>query len=254
MRRIVCQAAGLLFGLPLILHTTAWAAEARVFEVVLEARPVNPVAYLAPSRASYDLCAASARILHRTAQPYPPMPADLVTETRTYASDGAASVVRVDQLSLDAEQMQPALGCRIEFKQISNVEIRRGTRMQVISTDVDGAVDVGPVTSDLPDPGPARETNVDRYSVRRQINGVALRCLGPDHPVIRSGTSLGACIFDDGHGGTLRHPDGQPLLLYVKTPAFGGGPAARTETEVTPRSVKLGSTLEPKAFAFRPAP
>lgn len=250
MRGAVVWAALLLLG---SVGMPAGAAEARVYEVVLEARPLNRTAYLAPTHAAYDVCAKAASILHRAAQPFPELPDDLVIETRTFASDGVTDRVRVDQLTLDLEALQPDLGCRIQVGQTSNTEIRRGRQMQTLAREAGGTVEVSPVTSERSPPGPSQVVDVARYSERRQVHGVALRCLGADHPLIRSGASLGACVFDDGHGGTLRRQDGRPLLLYAKMPPYLRSPAARTEIELTPRSVQLGTTLEPSAFAFRPA-
>jgi hypothetical protein len=218
------------------------SAAGRGYEVVLEQRPEQPDAFIRFQKISYDFCAKGAKILHLPVKPFTMLPAGYFLERQTLISDGKSFYAKSEG-SILAGETTVEKGCATNMVSSSTTNIFRDHKNQVIAVADDGSVDTSPPEMQAEVPR-KKSADVNEYSVRKTVNGVALRCLTKDDLAIRSKLLLDSCIYDDGAGGTLINEEGQPIAMYTRINLKDAAYVLVTE----PKSVKLGKPRDTKVF------
>jgi hypothetical protein len=224
------------------------SAAGRGYEVVLETRPERPDAFVGRQKGLYNFCVTTAKNLQSPVpvKPFTRLPANFFTERETLISDGKSFYKKSEGVVLDPG-MTVENGCASALISSSTSNILRDHKNQVIAVADDGSIDVSPPEAQLEMPA-KKSDGVSGYSVRKTVNGIALRCLPKDHPIIRSQLALDSCIYDDGAGGTLTDEVGQSILIYGRIPSPEKDPGFGSVLVIEPKSVKLGKPRDAKVF------
>ncbi len=212
------------------------AAASKSYVLVTQTRPESLEKFVAVQRAVYDLCVATARLLHEPVKPFTTLAPDFVQTRTTYADDGSREVRREEMFVLenlhgDGKTLN---GCATRLNRSVTVVVTSGGQQRALQMDKDGKVvadDPVPVRAE-----PVRASLVAMHTIPRTISGVQLKC-----------TPANKCIVD-------------PALVLV---AEGWRPVTaslRMENMPTtgtliiePVSLVVGKPLDPALFLPEPA-
>ena len=188
------------------------------------------------ARGLYDMCVANASLQHKAVQPYPSLPADHLQERTVYASDGKNYVQDRTTYTVDVEGTQVDTGCLVKHTKFREIVRYSNGMQEVVHVDGKGERIVQPAVEAPHEP----DQDISDHSVRRTENGIALKCLPPDHVVIQSGLLSASCAVDAGGGKTLLDYAGKPVMAYgretLSEKMFG------TASVYVPVSLRLGSS------------
>jgi hypothetical protein len=175
------------------------------YELVTVERPESVAEYHKLYRGTYEMCAATRKLLKRS--PPAPMlqpPADFITERKTYASDGKAFLTIGEYFTYHVEMVEPTFTCRTYLEKTSNSQLVRGGKVYDAAIDPDGKRESQPPEEwILP-----WENKTDVYTEPATVKGFAVKCMKMLPNTEKLITQL--CIADL-NPGTLTGPTGEPI-------------------------------------------
>ncbi|MCU1751845.1 hypothetical protein [Pseudomonas sp. 6D_7.1_Bac1] len=196
---------------------------------------------------AYEMCANTAKLMDLPVKPFPPTPADFLTERITVIADASHYLRKVEHpYSEVVDRMTPQDGCeyRIEPNQQVDITIVNGDKMTSVTRDMDGQWQVH---EDLAT-GVAklRRDDLSNYSTPLTINGVSLRCLPTTDPIISPNDLQALCV--DGSETPVSDAEGKPVVLYSRNKPMGINPDEPYVVILEPVSLKSMAEIDPKVF------
>lgn len=217
---------------------SAPAAQAQAYKLVTQHRPVSLQAYHAMGRAAYDMCVALAEQNKQPVKPFVTIPHDFVAQRDTMQSDGVSYYWKVQTYELNLPDIKPEQGCATRIEETVSVDRTAKGKIDRMSSGADG---VAETTSTLDDAAPAASSanndELSAYTVARKENGIALKCLPPDAPVLQAGIGTEMCLVDAGGGRTLRSARGDALVAFSRVTS---AESTRGVVMIEPVSLQLG--------------
>lgn len=225
------------------------------YEVTTVTKAENMTAYLALSKASYDICVASAELLKLPVKPYPAIPnvflAEKIVEKNIYINDGENFYEKKETAGASVAG-SPDEQCLVEFGTDTNIKITRGNITQSISEDMNGVVtvDSGQNNSQYTQLPDAKKSELAAFSIRQNRQGIAMRCL--DKSLIgNTARDYDECVFDGPKETSLFDAYGKPIALYLRLPPIYTGSVIGTNKVTEVKTIELEKKIDAKFFVFK---
>ncbi|MBB3228426.1 hypothetical protein FHW69_003061 [Luteibacter sp. Sphag1AF] len=230
---------------------TSSSAAVNSYEAVVIDRPTPADGMLhGMGDMAYKLCLAGAEALHVPVKPYPRMPDDYVMQRTTYISDGHSWLKKTEPVyKVDLDNLRAEKGCEITVVPDKSFEvvIESGGKQINVSGHDDGTTSVD-TSDDNASAFNARnpiETN-DGYTDKRTVAGVNLRCLPKSSPIITSKAAIDMCVYEK--DGVVTTSDKKSIVLYQNVDPLNDKQMAPYTVITEVRSLKLGTTIDPRVF------
>lgn len=153
---------------------TPATANAAGYMLVMQTRPEEPEKSFPHERALYKACVAVAGRSNMPVKPFPTLPPNFVRERRTYASDGARTMVRKVAYYLDMRKASPQEGCELRLAGGWDASLTSEGQQRSAGTDEDGNVHLVAPEPVLEEP--VRASLLASYTIPKRINAVPLKC------------------------------------------------------------------------------
>ncbi len=191
-------------------------AATQAFQLVTQRRPLSVQEHFKMHKAGYDMCVTLAELKNLPVQPFVAIPADFIAERTTHSSDGKSFYSKTQHYDIDIPGIVPENGCATSIAERSQVERISQGKIEQMGADRDGKTETTTRTDDQPEKASAAPDDISLYTVARKDNGIALKCLPPDHPVLHAGMTTELCVIDAGAGRTLRWSNGSAIVAYSR--------------------------------------
>ncbi|MDR3447761.1 MULTISPECIES: hypothetical protein [unclassified Dyella] len=231
--------------------TTSNSATGTSYEVVLIDRPTPADGMLhVMGDMAYKLCVAAAESLHVPLKPYPHMPDDYITQRTTYISDGHSWMKKTESVyKVDLDNLAAEKGCEIKVvpDKSFDVVIEHDGKQINVSGHEDGTTSVDSSDDDLSAFNAKNPIEInDRYTDKRTVAGVNLRCLPKSSPVISSKVAIDMCVYEK--DGIVTTSDKKSIVLYQNVDPLNANLIAPYTMITEVRSLKLGAAIDPSVF------
>jgi hypothetical protein len=218
------------------------ATAAQPYEITTQTRPESINGYLKIYRAAHQVCAFTREAMQLPAPPpLVQLPSSFVTERTTYLSSGRAYLTRKEEFFIDLAELTPELGCKSRLGSRMTEELVQGGQVHSARRDVDGVLEVYPVTPLLP----PKQDAANGYSERKNLGGVAMRC-APSNATLGPKVMQDLCVLDVASGVPL-DGQGQVIVVHLRNTLMEAGDIVFL-TE--PVSVQIGKPVSEQRLSL----
>ncbi len=208
------------------------AGSAKTYHLVTQLRPENVQKYFARTRAVYDICVASARMLKVAAKPFPVIPEDFVAGRTIYASDGKRTYFKEVEFTIDEGGFEPEKGCELKIASHWRGELVRDGKARSADKSADGAYVLGeeePANNDK-----VSQSYLDMFTTPKVVNGIKLKC-----------SADAICIVDPAVALIAEGKRPVQAASRIDDARLHGTPMVRE-----PVSLSVGKPLDPALFSL----